>query len=99
MDYRLLVTAYVIVILLTVVIAAAAAAAAGLPSNMVYATSYQKNQTITQTSECGNYWFPINIICSNLGSQIQGDENSVTAASAADNDQEKESSQSFAPFP
>lgn len=100
MDYRLLVTAYVIVILLTVVIAAAAAAAdSGLPSNMVYATSYQKSQTITQTSECGNYWFPINIICSNLGSQIQGDENSVTAASAGANDQEKESSQSFAPFP
>jgi hypothetical protein len=95
MNYRLLVTAYVIVILLTVVIAAAAA---GLPSNMVYATSYQKSQTITQTSECGNYWFPINIICSNLGSQIQGDENSATVSAAA-NDQEKESSQSFAPFP
>jgi hypothetical protein len=95
MDHRPLVTAYVIVILLTLVIAASAA---GLPLNMVNATSYQKSQTITQTSECGNYWFPINIICSNLGSQIQGDENSVTVSAAA-NDQEKESSQSFAPFP
>ena len=76
MDHRLFVIAYAIVILLAILIAGAA----GLPLNMIYAASYEKSETITQTSECGNYWFPINIICSNLGSRIQGDENSVTVS-------------------
>ena len=52
-------------------------------SHSVFATSYEKNQAITQTNECGNYWFPINVICSNLGSQVQGDENSVTVDAAS----------------
>jgi hypothetical protein len=97
MDYRLLVIASGMVILLAIAIAAT-----GVLLNMAYATSYEKSQTITQTNECGNYWFPINIICSNLGTQTQGDENSFTA-SAAEDDQVKEnideSSQSFTPFP
>jgi hypothetical protein len=38
---------------------------------------YEKSQTTVQTNECGNYWFPVNVICSNLGSQVQGDENNV----------------------
>jgi hypothetical protein len=95
MHYRLLAIASGMVILLTIAIAAA-----GVPLNMVSATSYEKSQTITQTNECGNYWFPINIICSNLGSQIQGDENSITVAAADDQETENvEGSESFAPFP
>ena len=85
-----------LVILLAVVIVATE-----VPLNMIYATSYEKSQTITKTNECGNYWYPINVICSNLSSQIQGYENSVTV-SAADDDHEKENSegsQSFTPFP
>jgi len=83
------------VILLTIAIAAA-----GVPLNMVSATSYEKSQTITQTNECGNYWFPINVICSNLGSQSQGNENSITVAAADDQEKENvEGSESFAPFP
>ncbi len=38
---------------------------------------------LSQTNECGNYWFPVNIICSNLNSQIQGDENNVAIATPA----------------
>jgi len=95
MNYRLFVIASGIVILLTI-----ATAAASVPSIMVSATSYEKSQTITQTNECGNYWFPINVICSNLGSQIQGDENSVTVDAAADHEKDDvEASESFAPFP
>lgn len=96
MNYRLFVIASGMVILLTI-----ATAGASVASIMVSATGYEKSPTITQTNECGNYWFPINVICSNLGSQIQGDENSVTVDAAAA-DQEKddvEASESFAPFP
>jgi hypothetical protein len=95
MHYRLLAIASGMVILLTIAIAVA-----GVPLNMVSATSYERSQTITQTNECGNYWFPINVICSNLGSQIQGDENSITVAAADDQEKENvEGSESFAPFP
>jgi len=96
MNYRLFAIASGMVILLTIAIPAAS-----VPSIMVSATSYEKSQTITQTNECGNYWFPINVICSNLGSQIQGNENSVTVdAAAADQEKENvEGSESFAPFP
>jgi hypothetical protein len=35
--------------------------------NSVYAADYEKSQTIVQTNECGNYWFPLDVLCSNLG--------------------------------
>ena len=49
----------------------------------VFAGGYEKSQIISQTNECGNYWFPVNIICSNLNSQIQGDQNNVAIATPA----------------
>ena len=97
MYYMLLAITSGMVILLTL-----ANAEAVVPSNMAYATTYEKSQNITQANECGNYWFPINVICSNLGSQIQGDENSVAVSATADDqvkENAKESSQSFTPFP
>ena len=48
-----------------------------------FADDYEKSQVISQINECGNYWFPVNIICSNLNSQIQGDENNVAIATPA----------------
>jgi hypothetical protein len=66
--------------------------------NSVYAADYEKSQTVVQTNECGNYWFPLDVLCSNLGSQAQGDENSVSVASAQQ--QEDKSSKSYGPpFP
>jgi hypothetical protein len=66
-----------------------------LDKKMAFADSYQQSQNILQTNECGNYWFPINVVCSNLNSQIHGDENSVAVTSAAE-----ESSKNFGPpFP
>lgn len=44
---------------------------------MVYAGDYEKSQTVVQTNECGNYWFPLNVLCSNLGSQVRGEKNSI----------------------
>ena len=49
-------------------------------SHPVFAGGYEKSQIISQTNGCGNYWFPVNIICSNLNSQVQGDENNVAIA-------------------
>jgi hypothetical protein len=45
-----------------------------------FAGGYEKSQVISQINECGNYWFPVNIICSNLNSQAQGEENDVAMA-------------------
>ena len=69
--------------------------------NSVYAADYERSQTIVQTNECGNYWFPLNVLCSNLGSQTQGDENSVSVASAQEQQEEDKSSKTSygPPFP
>ena len=45
-----------------------------------FADDYEKSQVISQNNECGNYWFPVNIICSNLNSQAQGEKNDVAMA-------------------
>jgi hypothetical protein len=46
---------------------------------LALAGSYEKSQVVSQANECGNYWFPVNVICSNLNSQAEGDENNVAA--------------------
>jgi hypothetical protein len=93
MNYRLLAITFGMVSLII------ATATAVIPLNIVFATSYEKSQAITQTNECGNYWFPINVICSNFNSQVIGNENSV-AGTVADQEKENvEGSESFAPFP
>ncbi|MGH9952777.1 MAG: hypothetical protein ACRD5J_14225 [Nitrososphaeraceae archaeon] len=69
MNYRAIAVFGIIVILVVTV-----------SSHPVFASGYEKSQIISQTNECGNYWFPVNIICSNLNSQIQGDENDVAMA-------------------
>ena len=50
--------------------------------NQAYASGYEKSQVVSQANECGNYWFPVNIICSNLNSQAQGNDNDVAIAAA-----------------
>jgi uncharacterized OB-fold protein len=68
--------------------------------NSVYAADYEKSQTVVQTNECGNYWFPLNVLCSNLGSQTQGNENSVSVVSAQEQEEDKSSKAIYGPpFP
>ncbi|HZD35542.1 MAG TPA: hypothetical protein VE130_10085 [Nitrososphaeraceae archaeon] len=68
--------------------------------NSVYAADYERSQTIVQTNECGNYWFPLDVLCSNLGSQTNGDENSISVASAQQQEEDKSSKTSYGPpFP
>lgn len=49
-------------------------------ADSAFATKYDKNQAISQANACGNGELPLNIGCQNVGSQIQGDENSVGLA-------------------
>jgi hypothetical protein len=67
-------------------------------THIVFASSYEKSQIISQTNECGNYWFPLNVLCSNVSSQVQGDENSV-AVTTGQAEGKTESSENFTPFP
>jgi hypothetical protein len=69
MNYRPI-TVFGIIVILVVTVS----------SHPVFASGYEKSQGISQINECGNYWFPVNIICSNLNSQAQGEENDVAMA-------------------
>jgi hypothetical protein len=66
----------------------------------VSADSYKKTQSASsQINQCGNYWFPINILCSNINSQTQGDENSVGVTSAQEDGNVESTKNLGAPFP
>jgi hypothetical protein len=38
---------------------------------------YKKSQALSQANACGNGFFPENVFCQNLASQIQGDGNAM----------------------
>jgi hypothetical protein len=40
---------------------------------------YDKNQVVAQANACGNGELPLNVYCQNIGSQVQGEENAVSA--------------------
>jgi hypothetical protein len=89
MNYGLLVAIAVLISMIAAFI---------VDMHIVFASSYEKSQTISQTTDCGNYWFPLNVLCSNVGSQAQGDENSVAIATGQA-EGKVESSENFTPFP
>jgi uncharacterized OB-fold protein len=72
MNYRAIAVFAMIMILMVTV--------SFISSDPVFASGYEKSQVVSQTNECGNYWFPVNIICSNLNSQAQGEEIDVAMA-------------------
>jgi hypothetical protein len=41
---------------------------------------YEKNQATSQANACGNGELPLNVFCQNINSQVQGEENAVSAA-------------------
>lgn len=94
-------SAFVVISVITAISAILLVAISSVGVNNVFADDYEKSQIIVQTNECGNYWFPLDILCSNLGSQTQGDENSISVASAQEQEDENvESSNSYGPpFP
>jgi hypothetical protein len=64
------------------------------------ALAYENNQVISQINECGNYWFPVNVICSNLNSQAEGDENNVAMTTTTPTNPDTDSdTNSGPPFP
>jgi hypothetical protein len=68
-------------IAIVAVLAATLVGTAVITADSAYATKYkEKNQAISQANACGNGELPLNVGCQNVGSQIQGDENSVALA-------------------
>ena len=43
---------------------------------------YEKNQALSQANACGNGKLPMYVFCDNQASQIQGNDNAVSTASA-----------------
>jgi hypothetical protein len=43
------------------------------------AFAYEKSQATSQANACGNGELPLNVFCQNIDSQVQGDENAVSA--------------------
>jgi hypothetical protein len=68
-------------------------------TNSVFAENYEKSQGITQVNDCNDYWFPFNVLCSNINSQIQDDENSVSVTAAQEDGNVKSAENFGAPFP
>jgi hypothetical protein len=46
------------------------------------AKKYEKNQAASGANACGNEELPLNVLCDNTASEIQGDENAVGLSSA-----------------
>jgi hypothetical protein len=79
----------------TVLVGILVTTVSSMDTHIAFAAGYEKSQVISQVNECGNYWFPINVVCSNLNPQIQGDENSAAVTAT-----QEESSKKFGPpFP
>jgi len=46
------------------------------------AKKYEKNQAMSGANACGNEELPLNVLCNNQASEIQGDENAIGMTSA-----------------
>jgi hypothetical protein len=70
--------------LLTIaVLATMLVTSAVMAAESVSATKYKgKNQALSQANACGNGKLPLNVLCSNVGSQVQGEDNAVSLAGA-----------------
>jgi hypothetical protein len=73
-------TKYMVVIAAMAVMLIGATAFA---TDSAFATKKREyNQATSQANACGNGELPLNVFCQNIGSQVQGDENAVSAAGA-----------------
>jgi hypothetical protein len=95
MKFAVTSTAEVAIVAVLVVVAAISLTAI----HTVFAENYEKSQGVTQVNNCGNYWFPINVLCSNLNTEIQDDENSVAVTAAQEDGNVKSTENLGAPFP
>jgi hypothetical protein len=48
------------------------------------------NQATSQANACGNGKLPLNVFCQNIDSQVQGDENAVSASGSQSAAEEEE---------
>jgi uncharacterized OB-fold protein len=96
MKFALTSTAEVAMVAVLAVVVAAISLTA---TYTVFAENYEKSQGVTQVNNCGNYWFPINVLCSNLNTEIQGDENSVEVTAGQEDGNVRSTENLGAPFP
>jgi hypothetical protein len=69
-------------LLTIVVVTAMLVTSAVLATENAYAKYKGKSQASSQANACGNGKLPMNVLCSNVGSQVQGEDNVVSLASA-----------------
>ena len=83
LDFRIAIrmnTKYMVVVTAMAVILIGATAFATDSAFADKKKHYDKNQAVSQANACGNGELPLNVYCQNIGSQVQGDENAVSAA-------------------
>jgi len=68
--------------MVTIMAAVLIGATALATSESAFAGGYTKTQAINQVNDCGNGELPLNVLCSNVDSQVQGDENVVSQSGA-----------------
>ena len=56
--------------------------ASALVDDNTSAKKYEKNQAMSGANACGNEELPLNVLCNNEASEIQGDENAIGMTSA-----------------
>ena len=76
-NRKLLIVAAAAAILATVTLSANA-----FIEDNTAAKKYEKNQAASGANACGNEELPLNVLCNNMASEIQGDENAVGLSSA-----------------
>jgi hypothetical protein len=69
-------------IAIVAVLAATLVGTTAITADSAFATKYDKNQAVSQANACGNGELPFNVFCQNIGSQVQGEENAVSATGA-----------------
>jgi hypothetical protein len=50
---------------------------------------YGKNQASSQANACGNGKLPMYVFCQNIGSQVQGEDNSVALSGAQESEEDR----------
>jgi hypothetical protein len=72
----------VLIVAAAAIIAGLTLSASGFIDDNTEAKKYEKNQAQSGANSCGNGELPLNVLCNNMASEIQGDENAVGMTSA-----------------
>ena len=71
-----------LLVIVAAIVATVSLSATAFMDDSTAAKKYEKDQLAYEANDCGNGELPLNVLCSNMGSEIQGDENAVGMTSA-----------------